>query len=140
VTQEKWRSTGDDDMAGFAEWLRASNLARQERGRLTHPEPDFVGDPINQAVEETLDNLFYLYYAKRQQIEERANRPPFMSKLGDLLQKLVWSLQSGVMMKEQTIDLDGITFKVVGSRLDHGDRPFHFKIEIREKRHHDSRN
>lgn len=133
MMHEKWRSTTDADMTGFAEWLRTSNLVRQGRGRLTHPEPDFEGDPIDQAVEETLDNLFYLYYAKRQQEEERANRPPYMSKLGDLLQKLVWSLQSGIMMKEATIDLDGITFKITGSRLDKGDRPFEFKITIKEK-------
>lgn len=130
---ERWRTTTDADMDGFSEWLRTSNLTRQERGRLTHPEPLFEGDPIDQAIEETLDNLFYLYYAKRQQQEERANRPPYMSKLGDLLQKLVWSLQSGVMMKQQTIDLDGIAFQITGSRLDRGDRPFEFKITIKEK-------
>ena len=56
-----------------------------------------------------------------------------MSKLGDLLQKLVWSLQSGVMMKETTIDLDGISFSVTGSRLDQGDRPFQFQIKLKER-------
>ena len=101
-----------------------------ERGTGSLP---YVGEPLAELRVSLKQALHDLGYAEAQQQEERANRPPYMSKLGDLLQKLVWSLQSGIMMKEDTIDLDGIIFKITGSRLDKGDRPFEFKITIKEK-------
>jgi len=133
MTTEKWRSLTDDDRHEFWQWLSRETQIASARGKESYPEPLFQGDPLTHAAEELIDGLFYVFYAKRQLEEERANRPPYMSKLGDLLQKLVWYLQSGVIMKEATIDLDGITFKVIGSRLDYGDRPFDFKIMIMEQ-------
>ena len=133
MTQEKWRSLSDRDRAEFQAWIQDTVLDAESRGKRSYPESRFAGQPLPHAVEEVIDLLFYLFYAQRQMDDERANRPPFMSKLGDLLQKLVWSLQSGVMMKEDTIDLNGITFKITGSRLDKGERPFEFKITIKER-------
>lgn len=127
MTTEKWRQFTKADAEDFAGWLSGlMDKAPIEAG-------GFEGDPIERLTKAAMENFFIISFAMRQRDEERANRPPYMSKLGDLLQKLVWSLQSGVMMKEATIDLDGITFKVIGTRLDHGDRPFEFKITMKEK-------
>lgn len=134
MTTEKWRSLSDRDRAEFQGWIQDTVLDAEARGRQSYPEAIFFGDPLTHLAEELIDGLFYTFYAQRQMDEALSDRPPlYMSKLGNLLQKLVWSLQSGIMMKEDTIDLDGITFKITGSRLDKGERPFEFKITIKEK-------
>ncbi len=126
MTTEKWRTYDQAELEDFYHKFI-------DQHREAYNGRRFEDDPLAVLAGVAEANLVAIFYAIRQREEERANRPPFMSKLGDLLQKLVWSLQSGIMMKEATIDLDGITFKVIGSRLDYGDRPFDFKITIKEK-------
>ena len=133
LSQDRWRKLTQEDRDDFKEWLLVGLEVATERGVKSYPVPVFQGDPLRHVTEELIDGLFYVFYALRERTEAHDSRPPYMSKLGDLLQKLVWTLQGGVMMKEQTIDLDGITFHVMGSRLDKGDRPFEFKITSKER-------
>lgn len=65
IDQEPWRSTGTKLRGEYVGWAARQHLERQEYGIAKYGPVAFQGDPIDQGIEENLDQLFYLYWAKR---------------------------------------------------------------------------
>jgi hypothetical protein len=63
-----WRELTPAVRSDFFHWVADSMGSRHAQGALEHGDI-FTGDPIDQAIEENLDSLFYLWMAKKQQRE-----------------------------------------------------------------------
>ena len=65
---EAWRSMKPEDRNEFLDWVAAALNERWELGRERYQSDrlGFQGDPLNQATEEALDQVYYLWVAKRQ--------------------------------------------------------------------------
>ena len=70
---ESWRSMVELDQTEFRHWSDISLSARWELGREKYQSDvkGFQGDPIDHAIEECLDQLIYLFMAKRRHSELR---------------------------------------------------------------------
>ena len=66
VIEEAWRNTEISLREEYVEWARQQHHERQLIGIAKYGAVAFQGDPINQGIEENLDQLFYLYWAKKQ--------------------------------------------------------------------------
>ena len=64
---EDWRSDTDREKEAFINWAGAKMADAMKRGSESYPEPVFQGDPLDHAIEEAVDLLFYLYYIKRRE-------------------------------------------------------------------------
>ena len=78
---EEWRSLTDVDHQDFWDWVGMQMLEGRKRGKESYPKPVFQGDPLDHAIEEAVDELFYLRYIQRQRDEERA----YTERLRDVL-------------------------------------------------------
>ena len=71
MASERWRELAEIDRFQFQEWLRQETNLRKDKGHSKYHEgevlPMFKGDPLDQAIEEALDLVFYLWMAKRKQ-------------------------------------------------------------------------
>lgn len=65
LAREPWRRAGAVERLEFLAWLWLQNEERQTRGQAKYGVI-FQGDPMDQGIEENLDQLFYLYWAKKQ--------------------------------------------------------------------------
>lgn len=63
---ELWRDTSPPVRKSFFDWAGEQLETRGELGRERYGDI-FQGDPVDQAIEECLDQLFYLWMAKRKQ-------------------------------------------------------------------------
>ncbi len=63
---EEWRSLDIPDRLEFHAWVGQKMVEALRRGADSYPEPVFQGDPLDHAIEEAVDLLFYLFYIKRQ--------------------------------------------------------------------------
>ena len=66
LKREPWRSTEKTIRAEYVAWAGIQHLDRQSHGITKYGYVAFQGNPIEQGIEENLDQLFYLYWAKRQ--------------------------------------------------------------------------
>ena len=66
-----WRDLNKDTRGAFLAWLGDAMFSRQEYGSKLYGDR-FIGDPLQQAIEEQLDSLFYLWVAKRRHEAMRA--------------------------------------------------------------------
>ena len=68
---ERWRELAEVDRHQFQEWLRMEIMARRDKGRRKYHQgeelPMFKGEPLDQAIEEALDLVFYLWVMKRKE-------------------------------------------------------------------------
>lgn len=60
-----WRRLDDDALDDYYAWVAGALRERAALGRRRYGQT-FQGDPLDHAVEETLDLLFYLYQMRRQ--------------------------------------------------------------------------
>ena len=65
-----WRTLGDLDREDFLVWVDSRSKQRQGLGRKVYGDT-FQGDPLDHAIEEALDLLFYLWVERRRQAIER---------------------------------------------------------------------
>ena len=74
MTIPEWRSMGVGDKSVFLAEVRDSLYKRWEVGREKYRSDihGFQGDPLEHAWEETLDQLFYIYMARRERRLEDA--------------------------------------------------------------------
>ncbi len=63
-----WRNLDTETRNTFLEWVYDSNKERNALGRERYGDT-FQGDPLEHAIEEALDLLFYLWAAKRREKE-----------------------------------------------------------------------
>ena len=63
-----WRDVDRKIYDEFFDWVRDNQRKRMEEGlsKYKSEELGFQGDPLEHALEEILDALFYIYYAMRQ--------------------------------------------------------------------------
>jgi len=61
---EPWRKAGAVERLEFLEWLSYKSEERQTHGQAKYGIV-FQGNPIQQGIEENIDQLFYLYWAQR---------------------------------------------------------------------------
>lgn len=61
---EHWRAITPDVRESFTDWADEQMRKRAKLGHERYGDI-FQGDPIDQAIEECLDQLFYLWVAKR---------------------------------------------------------------------------
>lgn len=59
-----WRKLGDTERIEFLSWVQNRTASRNQEGRIAYGDV-FVGDPVEHAIEEALDLLFYLWVASR---------------------------------------------------------------------------
>jgi hypothetical protein len=64
-----WRRLDAQERTAFLKWVVDSLLNRQEAGRKEHGDT-FHGNPLDHAIEEQLDAIFYLWEEKRRQTGE----------------------------------------------------------------------
>ena len=69
---DEWRSMRGKDKDEFKEWLDVSINQRLAIGEAKYhsSEHGFHGEPLDHAIEEALDLIFYLYMEKRRQRDE----------------------------------------------------------------------
>lgn len=77
MASQRWRELAEVDRFQFQEWLRMETNLRRDKGRAKYRPPlefppMFKGDPLDQAIEEALDLVFYLWMAKREQSGQNA--------------------------------------------------------------------
>lgn len=65
-----WRDLGDSDRQDFLTWMVSRAKQRNLQGRKVYGDT-FQGDPLDHAIEEALDLLFYLWVERRRQAIER---------------------------------------------------------------------
>ena len=65
LAREPWRSTALEIRADFVTWAENQHHERQAHGIEEYGPVTFKGEPLDQGIEENLDQLFYLYWAKR---------------------------------------------------------------------------
>ena len=66
--QEPWRQQTVAEGDEFITWTKEQLADRWDKGTVKYQSDrfGFQGDPIDYAIKETLDTLFYLWYARRQ--------------------------------------------------------------------------
>ena len=64
---EDWRNIAREDFAKFIETIAARQIERRELGIKKYNTESFMGDPLEHAINETLDTLFYLWAEGRRQ-------------------------------------------------------------------------
>lgn len=62
-----WRDRTGKERSEFFDWAADRIRSGIRRGKKSYPDDTFEGDPLDQAIEEVTDTLFYLYYIKRKQ-------------------------------------------------------------------------
>ena len=66
VEKEPWRNTDKETRGEYVAWASRQHMDKQLHGIEKYGYVSFQGNPIEQGIEENLDQLFYLYWAKRQ--------------------------------------------------------------------------
>ena len=82
---EPWRKAGAVERLEFLDWLRHQNEERQTHSQATYGII-FHGDPTDQGIEENLDQLFYLYWAKRKLAFVEGQRNTFRHLLESVME------------------------------------------------------
>lgn len=95
---ESWRSADLDDRIKFLGWLDVEYAKRQHHG-LDKYGIIFQGNPIQQGIEENLDQLFYLYWAQRQL--------DFVEGQRDNLRHLLEAVMEFGLTEQVAIDIQG---------------------------------
>ncbi len=60
-----WRDRSKEEIHEFVVFTAETVSDAVNRGKESYPNDTFEGDPIDQAIQENIDQLFYLFYAKR---------------------------------------------------------------------------
>jgi len=66
MQHQSWRTLNTADREEFFGWLDRIQRERNAVGRETHGDV-FIGEPLDKAIEEAMDLLFYLWAEKRKQ-------------------------------------------------------------------------
>ena len=60
-----WRDRTGKERTEFFNWAADQLRLGIKRGIQSYPDDVFWGEPLDQAIEEAVDLLFYLFYMKR---------------------------------------------------------------------------
>ena len=86
VENEPWRSTAIPLRVEYVEWAYRQHEGRQNEGISKYGAVEFKGDPLDQGIEENLDQLFYLYWAKRKLAFVEGQRNTFRHLLESVIE------------------------------------------------------
>lgn len=67
---ESWRDLNPDVRRQFLDFVTVAEARRQLQGRAKYGDA-FAGDPLDQAMEEMLDGVFYVWMAKREKDQSK---------------------------------------------------------------------
>jgi hypothetical protein len=88
LKREPWRNQDAQHRNEYEDWVFASVHARSEHGAAKYPGNTFRGIPTEQGIEECLDQLFYLFWARKHIAFIEGQRNLFRGLLEELVE---WS-------------------------------------------------
>jgi len=85
LSKEPWRLAGGVERTVYVKWAEQQNADRQLHGADQYGDV-FQGNPTDQGIEECLDQLFYLYWAKRHIAFLEGQRNQFRALLEEFIE------------------------------------------------------